>query len=114
MHPTLSQQPLHTHVGVHLEYMHMLPYAGTVQSCNDNISPGAARHNKQNLQKIVAKHHNQAAKGQELECGLMTAMMSCKDLLIVSKTCMCIMTTSSHTMSVTAYKSAASSESLLM
>ncbi len=46
----------------------MLPYAGTVQSYTDDISPSAARHNRQNLSKIVAKHHNQAAKGQELEC----------------------------------------------
>jgi hypothetical protein len=46
----------------------MLPYAGTVQSCSDDISPGAAGHNKQNLPKIAAKHHNQTAKGQELEC----------------------------------------------
>ncbi len=46
----------------------MLPNARTVQSCSDDISPGAAGHNRQNLPKIVAKHHNQAAKGQELEC----------------------------------------------
>jgi hypothetical protein len=68
MRPTLSQQPLHAHVSVQLEYMHMLPYARTVQSCNDDISPGATGPNKQNLPKIAAKHHNQAAKGQELEC----------------------------------------------
>jgi hypothetical protein len=48
--PTLNQQSLHTHVGVQLEYTHMLPYAGTVQSCSDDISPGAAGQNKQNLQ----------------------------------------------------------------
>jgi hypothetical protein len=46
----------------------MLPYARTVQSYSDDISPSAVRHNRQNLPKIVAKHHNQAAKGQELEC----------------------------------------------
>ncbi len=68
MRPTLSQQPLHAHVGVQLEYTHMLPYARTVQSYNDDISPGAARHNRQNLPKIAAKHHNQATKRQELEC----------------------------------------------
>ncbi len=68
MRPTLSQQPLHAHVGVQLEYTHMLPYAGTVQSCSDDISPSAAGHNRQNLPKIATKHHNQAAKGQELEC----------------------------------------------
>ncbi len=46
----------------------MLPYARTVQSCSDDIFPGATGHNRQNLLKIAAKHHNQAAKGQELEC----------------------------------------------
>jgi hypothetical protein len=46
----------------------MLPYARTVQSYSDDISHGAAGHNWQNLSKIDAKHHNQAAKGQELEC----------------------------------------------
>jgi hypothetical protein len=45
----------------------MLPYVGTVQSCSDDISPGAAGHNMQNLPKIAAKHHNQAAKRQEFE-----------------------------------------------
>ncbi len=68
MCPTLSHQPLHAHVSVQLEYTHMLPYAGTVQSCSDDISPGSAGHNRQNLSKIAAKHHNQAAKGQELKC----------------------------------------------
>ncbi len=68
MRATLSQQPLHAHVGVQLEYTHMLPYAGTVQSCCDDISPRAVGHNRQNLPKIATKHHNQAAKGQELEC----------------------------------------------
>ncbi len=63
MRPTLSQQPLHAHVGVQLEYTHMLPYAGTIQSYSDDISPGAVGNNRQNLLKIVAKHHNQAAKG---------------------------------------------------
>jgi hypothetical protein len=61
MRPTLSQQPLHAHVGVQLEYTHMLPYAGMVQSYNDYISLGVTRHNRQNLPKI-------ATKGQELEC----------------------------------------------
>jgi hypothetical protein len=114
MRPTLSQLLLHAHVGVQLQYTHMLPYAGTVQRSSDDISLGAAGHNRQNLPKIIAKHHNQVAKGQELECWLMTAMMSCKDLLTALKTCLCIMTASSHTMSAAAYKSVASSESLLM
>jgi hypothetical protein len=68
MRPTLSQQPQHAHLGVQFEYTHMLPYAGTVQSYSDDISLRVVGHNKQNLLKIVAKHHNQAAKGQELEC----------------------------------------------
>jgi hypothetical protein len=81
MRPTLSQQPLHTHVGVQLEYTYMLPYVGTVQSYSDNISLGAAGHNMQNLPKIVANTTTKPPKGKNLNVGLMTAMMSYKDLL---------------------------------
>jgi hypothetical protein len=46
----------------------MLPYVGTVQTYSDDISPGAMGLNRKNLPKIAAKHHNQAAKVQKLEC----------------------------------------------
>ncbi len=114
MRATLSQQPLHAHVGVQLEYTHMLPYAGTVQSCTDDISPGAGGTTGKICRKSSPNTITKPPKGRNLNAGLMTAMMSYKDLLTASKTCLCIMTTSSHTLSVAACKSVASSESLLM